>query len=110
MLRQLDDEYESRLVEEGLEDGEGGTLGITTIVGLALLIVVSIAYMLLGFGIYSAEYVEDEDKILVLSPGAFVSATDTDTGDVLNLKSEATTTKLEEDEIANLSSDGRISP
>lgn len=53
---------------------------------------------------------EDEDKILIISPGAKVSATDTVTGDALTIKSEATTTKLEEDDIANLSSDGRIVP
>lgn len=64
LLRQLDEEYESRLTEDGLEKGEGGTLGISTIVGIALLVVVFIAYMLLGFGIYSADSVEDEDKIL----------------------------------------------
>jgi hypothetical protein len=64
LLRQLDEEYESRLTEDGLEDGEGGTLGITTIVGLALLVVVFIAYMLLGFGIYSADSVGDGGEIL----------------------------------------------
>ncbi|MCF7795223.1 DUF11 domain-containing protein [Patescibacteria group bacterium] len=52
----------------------------------------------------------DEDKILILSQGAQVSATDTVTGDILSVESEATTTKLEEDEVANLSSDGRIAP
>jgi hypothetical protein len=51
---------------------------------------------------------EDEDKILILSPGARISATDRVTSDTLSMKSEATTTKLEEDDIANLSSDGRI--
>jgi hypothetical protein len=51
---------------------------------------------------------EDEDKILILSPGASIRATDRITSDTLSMKSDATTTKLEEDEIANLSSDGRI--
>ncbi|MFP4514479.1 MAG: hypothetical protein ACLFNO_00545 [Parcubacteria group bacterium] len=53
---------------------------------------------------------EDENKILIISPGATITATDTVTGDTLNIKSPATTSKLEEDEIANLSSDGRIAP
>ena len=53
---------------------------------------------------------EDEDKILILSSGARISATDRVTGDTLSMKSDATTTKLEEDDIANLSSDGRIVP
>jgi hypothetical protein len=51
---------------------------------------------------------DDENKILIISPGASASAIDTVTEDTLNVKSEATTTKLEEDEIANLSSNGRI--
>lgn len=51
---------------------------------------------------------EDEDKILILSPGAKIRATDRVTSDTLSMKSGASTTKLEEDEIANLSSDGRV--
>jgi uncharacterized repeat protein (TIGR01451 family) len=53
---------------------------------------------------------EDIDKILVLSPGAEIRATDTDTSAILKMKAGASTTKLEDDEIANLSSDGRIVP
>jgi hypothetical protein len=64
LLRQLEEEYEFRLIEDGLEDGEGGTLEITTIIGLALLTEVFVAYMLLGFGVYSVEADVDEDKIL----------------------------------------------
>jgi SUMO ligase MMS21 Smc5/6 complex component len=52
----------------------------------------------------------DIDKILVLSPGAEIRATDTDTEAVLQIRAGASTTKLEKDEIANLSSDGRIVP
>ncbi|MCF7820658.1 MAG: DUF11 domain-containing protein [Candidatus Pacebacteria bacterium] len=51
---------------------------------------------------------DDYDKILVISPGASLSALDLVTEEVITKKSEATTTKLEEDEIANLSSDGRV--
>jgi hypothetical protein len=50
------------------------------------------------------------DKILILSPGAKIRATDRVTSDTLNIKLDATTTKLEDDDIANLSSDGRIVP
>jgi hypothetical protein len=51
---------------------------------------------------------DDVDKILVISPGASLSALDNVTNDKITKKSEATTSKLEEDEIANLSSDGRV--
>jgi hypothetical protein len=53
---------------------------------------------------------KDVDKILILSPGAKIRATDRVTSDTLNIKLDATTTKLEDDDIANLSSDGRIVP
>lgn len=51
---------------------------------------------------------DDVDKILVISPGASLTAIDSQTSQLITKKSEATTSKLEEDEIANLSSDGRI--
>ena len=50
----------------------------------------------------------DLNKILVLSPGASVSATDNETQAVITSKSEPKTTKLEDDDIASLNNSGRI--
>ncbi|MFA7087954.1 MAG: hypothetical protein WC146_01285 [Patescibacteria group bacterium] len=50
----------------------------------------------------------DRDKILILSPGSTVSATDTETKDTIVKKSSPKTTKLEDDEIAGLNNSGRI--
>ncbi len=50
----------------------------------------------------------DLNKILVLSPGASVSATDNETQAIINAKSEPKTTKLEDDDIASLNNSGRI--
>jgi hypothetical protein len=50
----------------------------------------------------------DRDKILVLSPGSTVSATDRETNNLITKKTGAKTTKLEDDSIASLSNSGRI--
>ena len=48
------------------------------------------------------------NKILILSPGSSFKALDVETNSWLDKKTEIRTTKLEDDPIANLSSDGRI--
>jgi hypothetical protein len=60
------------------------------------------------FGISITPSSSDQNKILVLSPGSTVSATDTETKNVITDKTEAKTTKLEDDDIANLSNSGRV--
>lgn len=50
----------------------------------------------------------DVNKVLVLSPGSSITAVDVETNDTINKKNNAKTTKLEDDEIANISSDGRV--
>ncbi|MFH1522374.1 MAG: hypothetical protein ABIE43_00970 [Patescibacteria group bacterium] len=50
----------------------------------------------------------DRDKIMVLIPGSTIRAIDSETGASLERSTKAKTTKLEEDEIAALSSDGRV--
>ncbi|HBA36457.1 TPA: hypothetical protein DCZ15_01120 [Candidatus Falkowbacteria bacterium] len=60
------------------------------------------------FNISIAPTEADRDKILVLSPGSTVSATDTETKDVITLKTAPKTTKLEDDEIAGLNNSGRV--
>lgn len=51
---------------------------------------------------------EDKNKILVLLPASTVTAEDQQTEAILERETGTTTTKLEDDEIANISSDGRI--
>jgi hypothetical protein len=51
-----------------------------------------------------AEY----NKIIILSPGSSLSAVDDKTGAIINKKTEVKTSKLEDDPIANFSSDGRV--
>ncbi len=51
-----------------------------------------------------AEY----NRIIILSPGSFLSAIDDKTRAVINKKTEVKTSKLEDDPIANFSSDGRV--
>ncbi len=51
---------------------------------------------------------EDRNKIMVLSNGAAVSALDIDTQESISLKSQAKTTRLEDDDIASLNNDGRV--
>jgi len=50
----------------------------------------------------------DRNKILVISPGAVVTAVDNETKEEIKMKSGPKTTKLEDDDIAGLSSSGRI--
>lgn len=50
----------------------------------------------------------DLDRILVLSPGATVSATDIETKAYLEKKGPAKTTRLEDDDIAGLNNSGRV--
>ena len=50
----------------------------------------------------------DRDKILVLSPGSLASATDAVTKGSISVKTKAKTSKLEDDEIAGLSNNGRV--
>jgi len=50
----------------------------------------------------------DRDKILVLSPGSSVSAIDSDTGGLIERKTSAKTSKLEDDDIAGLNNSGRV--
>lgn len=51
---------------------------------------------------------DDRDKILILSSGTTVKAIDAKTKAEINHKTKAKTTKLEDDEIAGLSSNGRV--
>ena len=50
----------------------------------------------------------DRDKIMVLSPGTAVSAFDKETNNNFTQKTEAKTTRLEDDDIANLNNSGRV--
>jgi len=50
----------------------------------------------------------DRNKILILSPGSTVTATDIETRDTISKKTEAKTTKLEDDDIAGLNNSGRV--
>lgn len=50
----------------------------------------------------------DKDKILILSPGSNISATDTETKETINKKTSPKTTKLEDDDIAGLNNSGRV--
>lgn len=50
----------------------------------------------------------DRNKIMVLSTGAEVEAIDAKTNDIIKRSTGPKTTKLEDDEIASLSSDGRV--
>ncbi len=60
------------------------------------------------FGISITPSEADQNKILILSTGSSVSALDTETKDLINSKTGPKTTKLEDDEIAGMSSSGRV--
>jgi hypothetical protein len=60
------------------------------------------------FGISITPVESDRDKILVLSSGSTVSASDTETKNVITKKTEAKTTKLEDDSIAGMNNSGRV--
>jgi len=51
---------------------------------------------------------DDKNKIMVLLPEAKIKAVDNETGDNISKNTEAKTTKLDDDEIANINSDGRV--
>ena len=50
----------------------------------------------------------DRNKLLVLSPGSMISAMDRETMDVINLRINSKTTKLEDDDIAGLNNSGIV--
>jgi len=60
------------------------------------------------FGISITPTENDRNKILVLSSGSTVSATDTETKNVITKKTGPKTTKLEDDDIAGMSNSGRV--
>jgi len=48
------------------------------------------------------------NKIMILSSGSSLEATDIETGSIINKKTEAKTSRLEDDSIASFSNDGRV--
>ncbi|NCN99670.1 DUF11 domain-containing protein [Candidatus Falkowbacteria bacterium] len=60
------------------------------------------------FGISIIPSDNDRNKILILSPGSIVSALDTETKGTITKKITSKTTKLEDDDIANLSNSGVV--
>jgi len=50
----------------------------------------------------------DKNKILILSTGSTISATDTETKNTITKKTGAKTTKLEDDDIAGMNNSGRV--
>jgi uncharacterized repeat protein (TIGR01451 family) len=60
------------------------------------------------FGISITPVDDDRNKILVLSTGSTISATDTETNNIITKKTGAKTTKLEDDDIAGMSNSGRV--
>ncbi len=62
------------------------------------------------FGISLTPTSGDVNKILVLSPGATISANDTETNSLLTRKTSVKTTKLEDDDIAAMNNSGQIQP
>lgn len=60
------------------------------------------------FGISVIPIESDRNKILVLTSGATVTATDTDTNNQISKKTSPKTTKLEDDDIAGMSNSGRV--
>jgi len=61
-----------------------------------------------SFGISITPGEADVNKILVLSSGSTVSATDTETKDTISKTTKPKTTKLEDDDIASLNNSGRV--
>ena len=60
------------------------------------------------FGISVTPIESDRNKILVLTTGSTVTATDTDTKNQIIKKTSPKTTKLEDDDIAGMSNSGRV--
>jgi len=50
----------------------------------------------------------DKNKILILSAGSTISATDSETKNTITKKTGAKTTKLEDDDIAGMNNSGRV--
>lgn len=63
-----------------------------------------------AFNISLTPATADLDKILILSPGAVASAQDIETQGAIIKKSSAKTTKLEDDDIANMNNSGQVQP
>jgi len=62
------------------------------------------------FGISIFPSQSDINKILILSPGAIVTANDLETNSLITKKTGVKTTKLEDDDIAAMSNSGQIQP
>lgn len=62
------------------------------------------------FGISILPSSGDINKILVLSPGAVISANDTETNSLMINKTSVKTTKLEDDDIAAMNNSGQVQP
>jgi hypothetical protein len=62
------------------------------------------------FGISLQPTSIDANKILVLSPGAIISAHDTETSNIITQKTDVKTTKLEDDDVASLNNSGQVQP
>jgi len=60
------------------------------------------------FGISITPTADDLNKILVLSSGSTITATDTETKNTITKKTGPKTTKLEDDDIANMNNSGRV--
>lgn len=60
------------------------------------------------FGISFTPTEAQRDKILILSPGSVVSATDNETKDVISNTASAKTTKLEDDTMTGINHDGKV--
>jgi len=69
---------------------------------------ISVAQATATFNVSITPQETDRNKILVLSPGATVSAMDTVTTAVINQSSRPKTTKLEDDDIAGLNNSGIV--
>lgn len=61
-----------------------------------------------AFDISVTPSISDFNKILILSPGASLEARDIETQGQISKKSEAKTTKLEDDDIANMNNSGQV--
>ncbi len=60
------------------------------------------------FGISITPVENDRNKILVLTSGATITATDTETKNLITKKTSPKTTKLEDDDIAGMNNSGRV--
>jgi uncharacterized repeat protein (TIGR01451 family) len=72
------------------------------------LLPVSIYQANASFSISVTPSISDQDKILILSPGATITASDNETQSLIIKKTTPKTTRLEDDDIANLNNPGRV--